>query len=196
MISKSELREIFKQKRNKLTTEEVEKKSVLISNNFIKNLFPKIYQNFFNQVFATYIASNNEVKTNTIIDFLIKNNFRFSYPKIIKKNLPLQFILAEKNQKFTTNELYPNLSEPFFGKVVTPDIILVPLVVFDRNLSRVGMGGGFFDRTLEQIKKNNRNIISIGLAYKMQKTDQLILNEKHDQKLDFIVTESDIFSQS
>ena len=68
-----------------------------------------------------------------------------------------------------------------------PDILLVPIVAFDRNLNRIGYGGGFYDRYIKRIKKN-KNIITIGLAYSFQKVKKIKIN-KNDMKLNFILTD-------
>ena len=75
------------------------------------------------------------------------------------------------------------------NKIVFPDILLVPLVAYDDNLNRVGYGGGFYDRYIKKLRKK-KNIITIGLAYSFQKVKQIQTN-KHDVKLDFIVTEKE-----
>ena len=60
-------------------------------------------------------------------------------------------------------------------------------MAFDSNLNRVGYGGGFYDRYIKRIKKNQK-IITIGLAYSFQKIKKIPIN-KYDNKLDFIITE-------
>ena len=47
------------------------------------------------------------------------------------------------------------IPEPVSDKVVYPDILLVPIVAFDKNFNRIGYGGGFYDRYIKKIKKNN-----------------------------------------
>ena len=78
------------------------------------------------------------------------------------------------------------IPEPITDKIVSPNILLVPLVAFDKHLNRVGYGGGFYDRYLERVKKI-KNIMTIGLAYSFQKVKKIPVN-KYDIKLDFIVT--------
>ena len=79
------------------------------------------------------------------------------------------------------------IPEPISNKVKYPDILLVPLVAYDKNFNRIGYGGGFYDRYIKKIKKNKK-IITIGLAYSFQKVKKIPINE-YDIKLDFIVTE-------
>ena len=79
------------------------------------------------------------------------------------------------------------IPEPISNKVIYPDIILVPLVAFDKYLNRIGYGGGFYDRYLKKIKKRKK-ILTIGLAYSFQRVKK-IEAEQNDIKLDFIITE-------
>ena len=79
------------------------------------------------------------------------------------------------------------IPEPTSNKAIYPNILLVPLVAFDKNLNRLGYGGGFYDRYIKKIKKIKK-VITIGLAYSFQKVKKVPISE-HDIKLDFIITE-------
>ncbi len=193
---KSKLREVFKQKRSSLSREEVAKKSQQINQNFIENLLPKIYQKNSDKIFSLYLPSGNEVTTNLIAEHFKKNKIKFSYPKIFKKNHPLEFILADENQQFAPNKFFPKILEPISGEKILPDFLILPLLTFDADLSRLGMGGGFFDRTIQNLKTRKSEIIAIALAYDVQRLCRNLPIEKTDQRLDFIVTEKNIFSAS
>ncbi len=71
-----------------------------------------------------------------------------------------------------------------------PEILIVPLVAFDRSGGRLGYGGGFYDRTLERLRAR-RATLAIGFAYSAQEAVDLPL-EATDQPLDMIVTESEV----
>ena len=71
-----------------------------------------------------------------------------------------------------------------------PEILIVPLVAFTLDGGRLGYGGGFYDRTLERLRKR-RATLAIGFAYAAQAAETLPL-EPTDQPLDLIVTESDV----
>jgi 5-formyltetrahydrofolate cyclo-ligase len=71
-----------------------------------------------------------------------------------------------------------------------PEILIVPLVAFDARGGRLGYGGGFYDRTLEQLRAR-RATLAIGFAFDAQEAEDLPL-EMTDQPLDMIVTESGI----
>ena len=82
------------------------------------------------------------------------------------------------------------IPEPFLSKIFYPDILLVPMVGYDKNLNRLGYGGGFYDRYIEKIEKRKK-VIKIGLAFSYQKINSVPVN-KYDKKLDFIITEKGI----
>ncbi len=68
-----------------------------------------------------------------------------------------------------------------------PDLVIAPLVGFDRFGGRLGQGGGHYDRALERLRRNGP-VFVLGLAYAGQEVDRLAL-EPHDQTLDAVLTE-------
>ncbi|SMH51723.1 5-formyltetrahydrofolate cyclo-ligase [Maritimibacter sp. HL-12] len=77
---------------------------------------------------------------------------------------------------------------PEAGGEVVPEVLIVPLVAFDRSGGRLGYGGGFYDRTLEALRAT-RPTLAIGYAYAAQEAEALPL-EPTDQPLDAIVTDA------
>ncbi len=79
---------------------------------------------------------------------------------------------------------------PVLDEFFEPEVVIVPLVAFDRHGGRLGYGGGFYDRTLERLRAK-RATLAIGFAYADQAAEALPL-ESTDQPLDMIVTEGEI----
>ena len=79
------------------------------------------------------------------------------------------------------------IPEPKLVKPIYPDVILIPLVAFDKKLNRLGYGAGYYDRYIEKIT-TKKNILKIGLALSCQKINNVPVT-KYDKKLDYIVTE-------
>lgn len=73
---------------------------------------------------------------------------------------------------------------------IVPQVLIVPLVAFDRRGGRLGYGGGFYDRTLEGLRAQGP-VTAIGFAWAAQEDDHLPL-ESVDQPLDLIVTEAEV----
>ena len=74
----------------------------------------------------------------------------------------------------------------FFDKVDI-DIALIPCVAFNNQLFRLGMGGGFYDKTFS----DKKSTLCVGLAYSFQLDDQSF-EEKHDIKMDYVITQNGI----
>jgi len=76
------------------------------------------------------------------------------------------------------------------NETLHPDIVLVPLVGYDKNLNRLGYGAGFYDRALK-ILSLNKKIITIGIGFSFQKTSYIPIN-KNDFTLDYILNEKEL----
>ena len=133
-----------------------------------------------------YYPYNYELDTLGIMRKLEVKKFNILLPKI-KTNSQMNFFKWSTSDPLITNIF--GIPEPISKKIMYPDIILVPLVAFDNNLNRIGYGGGFYDRYISKIKKNKK-VLTIGLAFSFQKVRRIPIN-KHDIKLDYIVTEKD-----
>jgi len=111
-------------------------------------------------------------------------------PVIRGAGLPLNFSRWEPDcplKEGPFGAMIPEVDE-FFD----PEIVIVPLVAFDRKGGRLGYGGGFYDRTLELLR-GKRPTLAIGFAWAAQEADTLPL-EPTDQPLDMVVTETGILS--
>jgi len=76
---------------------------------------------------------------------------------------------------------------PVEGAVLVPEVLIVPLVAFDRRGGRLGYGGGYYDRTLQERRAKGR-VLAVGYAYGAQEVDAVPVSPL-DQNLDWIVTE-------
>jgi len=139
------------------------------------------------KIIGGYYPVNHEIDDLEILKKFEKKKVKISLP-IIKKNFRMNFIQCSLKNVFVINKY--GIPEPTEGKIVYPDILLVPLVAFDRNLNRLGYGAGFYDRSINFLKKR-KNTITIGLAFDFQEVS-LIPVSKYDQKLDYIVTNNKI----
>ena len=106
-------------------------------------------------------------------------------PVIQGAGRPLQFRLWEPDSRIEPGPFGAMI--PAAGDWMTPEIVIVPLVAFNRRGGRLGYGGGFYDRTLEQLRQRGP-VLAIGFAYAAQEDDDLPI-EPTDQPLDMIITE-------
>ena len=139
-----------------------------------------------NKIIGGYYPYNHEVNVVPLLEKFEKSNYIISLPKI-GKNSSMNFFVWSTNDPFNINEY--GIPEPIANRMIFPDVLLVPLVAYDKNFNRVGYGGGFYDRYIKRTKKI-KNILTIGLAFSNQKVKKIPI-EKNDVKLDFIITEKD-----
>ncbi len=111
-------------------------------------------------------------------------------PVIIAAGQPLKFRSWEPDCALIKGAFGAMIPET--GDWMIPQIVIVPLVAFDRGGGRLGYGGGFYDRTLEKLRKTQPTM-AIGFAYEAQQDAKLPL-EATDQPLDLIVTERGIIT--
>ena len=134
-----------------------------------------------------YYPINSEIGCLDILEKLEKNNFKISLP-ITKKNHDMDFY--EWSFQNPLKISYQGIPEPNSKKKVFPDVLIVPLVGFDRYKFRLGYGGGFYDRYISKILKFKK-ILTVGFAFSFQEISKIPIN-KFDQKLNFILTDKEI----
>ena len=149
--------------------------------------FVKKKKNLNKKIMGGYYPVNNEIDDLKILKKFEKKKIKISLP-LIKDNFNMDFIECSLKGPFVINKY--GIPEPRNGKIVYPDILLVPLVAFDKNLNRLGYGGGYYDRLIQLLKKKKKVII-IGLAYDFQEYHTIPVS-KYDQKLDCVVTNKKI----
>ena len=135
------------------------------------------------RVIGAYYPYNYEVGSKEIFRKLEKFNYHLTLPKI-SKNYQMNFFQWSTKDPLRINKY--GIPEPVSDVIKLPNILLVPLVAFDKNKNRIGYGGGFYDRYIKKLKKK-KEILIIGLAYSFQKVKKIPVT-KHDVQLDFIVT--------
>ena len=131
-----------------------------------------------------YFPYNYEVNILPILERFENLNYSLLLPKI-DKNSQMNFFNWSTKDPLNINQY--GIPEPITSKIKYPDVLLVPLVAYDKNFNRIGYGGGFYDRYIKRIKKIKK-IITIGIAYSFQRVDKVPV-DKYDIKLDFIITE-------
>jgi 5-formyltetrahydrofolate cyclo-ligase len=174
--------------RNKIlkVRERINKKNIKIDLNKITNLFKE--KKITKKSIGGYFPVNFEVDDLELLRKLQKKNFIISLP-VVKKNFQMDFYKWSFSDPLKINKY--GIPEPEKKVLVYPDILLVPLVAFDKKLNRLGYGGGYYDRLIEKLSKKKK-IIKIGLALSVQKINEVPIN-KYDKRLDYIVTNKYIY---
>ena len=109
---------------------------------------------------------------------------------VIEENNSMNFFSWKKNEVLKVNRY--GMLEPIKSKQNIPNIMLVPLLAFDKDKYRLGYGKGFYDRYLNKYLKTFKNILTVGVAFSFQKHHKLPINNK-DVKLNYILTEKGIY---
>lgn len=167
------------------------KKYYEISNLFFNPFIDLIKSKYKKKILkvALYYPSSFEVNILKLLEFNYISKQKLLLP-IIEKNLSMNFFPWKKNEVLQVNKY--GMLEPIKSKENIPDIMLVPLLVFDSDKYRLGYGKGFYDRYLNKYLKKFNNILTIGVAFSFQKLHKLPINNK-DVKLNYVITEKGIY---
>ena len=163
------------------TREKFNKKNIQIDFNQIIKILKK--ENISKKIIGGYYPVNFEIDDLALLREFKKNRFKISLP-VIKNNFQMDFYPWTLSEPLKINRY--GIPEPEIKNIVYPDVLLIPLLAFDKNLNRLGYGGGYYDRLIERLSKK-KNIIKIGLAFSIQEIDKVPIN-MYDKKLDYIVT--------
>ncbi len=151
--------------------------------------FPLQARADFNGVSAFH-PFESEIDTRVLLGRLAGEGWTTCLPIVLGKGLPLEFrrwLPGEPLVKGVLGIERPPETSP----VVEPDILIIPLLAFDRQGFRLGYGGGFYDRTLEKLRVLNK-FFAIGVGYSAQEVSD-VPHGSHDQPLDYMMTEKEIF---
>jgi 5-formyltetrahydrofolate cyclo-ligase len=110
-------------------------------------------------------------------------------PVVVARGRPLEYRRWHPGIAMTTGRYSFNIPHPAEGTAVTPDVLLVPLLGFDKDGYRLGYGGGYFDRTLAAYPMRPK---TIGVGFEIGRLET-IHPQTHDIPMDMIVTERGVF---
>lgn len=137
-------------------------------------------------VISGFFPYQSEIDTRPLLGRLAGEGWTTALPIVIALGQPLEFrrwLPGEPTVPGKWDIPRPPKSSP----LVEPDVLLVPLLAFDRKGFRLGYGGGFYDRTLELLR-SKKPVTAIGVGYAAQEVDS-VPHDAHDQMLDFVMTE-------
>lgn len=189
MNDKKTLRRFYKNKRNELSTDEI--------NILSQKIFLKLNSNFSleNKTIHSFlpIEKLKEVNTRIFIHNIWNENknIKIVVSKSNFKNFDLQHYYLSKSTKLVENNY--GIFEPVKAvpcNIKKIDLVLVPLLCFDKMGNRIGYGKGFYDRFLSQLpSKTNK----IGLSF-FAPVNQIFEVINTDVKMDYCITPNKIFT--
>ena len=185
---KTNLRKLYKSKRNELSLSEIDELSLQIANRLLKlSVWDKTYYHLF-----LTIEEQKEVQTEYILHILHAIDKEVVVPKSDFKTAALINYLLTDNTRIQKNKY--NIPEPVDGIEVPNnkiDVVFIPLLAFDEKGNRVGYGKGFYDNMLN---KCSPDCIKIGVSF-FEATEDLITDIfECDIPLDYCVTPEKIYS--
>ncbi|MFH0875292.1 MAG: 5-formyltetrahydrofolate cyclo-ligase [archaeon] len=181
---KENIRKKLLLQRNKLTADEIDRRS-----NLIKKTLASMeeYKNAKSIFF--YISFNSEVDTHALINEAILDGKQVLVPKINNDNIDIYEIDTFDNlKKNKFGILEPAIAQKHEASVI--DLCIVPGIAFDKKGNRLGFGKGYYDKILKKI-----NSKKIALAYDFQIIEN-VPKEEYDISMDILVTESGIIKCS
>jgi len=179
---RNKLRATIKQQRKALSNAELEKAAHAL----FLNCTP-----FFSDVksVAGYQAMSGEIPLNPIFDYCHNQGITTLLP--IMRNKALMFAPFDATTSFSTKQYGIQEPDADESQWLTPnelELVLVPLVAFDKTCNRIGMGGGFYDRSFEFRKTAAGPPTLVGVAHELQRVDDVFV-EDWDVGLDFVVSD-------
>lgn len=183
---KKQLRAAYIQKREALTNDQLEDKSIAIANQTLK--LP-IWEAEMFSIFLS-IQEKKEVNTDYLLHILQGKDKHIAVSRSNLKDYTMQHYLLTDNTKIQINSW--GIPEPVEGIELSPlqiEVVFIPLMAFDAKGNRVGYGKGFYDRFLAACKPD---VVKVGLSF-FEAEEQLIPGHENDIALDYCVTPEQIY---
>lgn len=187
MKSKNQLRKIYKSKRKELTKKEIEEFSNKIFNKFLITDFIHL------STFHIYLSieTQNEVKTNEIISYLLSNNKKIIVPKVEDDELKHYILTKKTNLQLNQWNILEPIDAEEFNQLEEIELVFIPLLINDKSGNRIGYGKGFYDRFLNKL---NSNTVKVGLNF--FESIEYVNSETHDIPIDYLISPFKIESLS
>jgi 5-formyltetrahydrofolate cyclo-ligase len=185
---KAEIRDLIRPLRRLISPEYRNKASIAAAEHFIhSSLFPT------NQHLACYLALPEEMDALPLIQALQQQQ-KCCYVPIIASasdDKTLAFARYEQGTALRPNryQILEPYNSPEIRSAHELDIVITPLLAFDKQGNRLGTGGGFYDYTFSFLREAaQQRPLLLGLAYEIQQVEQLP-EEAFDVRLDGVLTE-------
>ncbi len=143
-------------------------------------------------VISGYIPIQSEIDPVPLMEKLKSRGVQLCLPVVTENNKPLEFHAWTPGDELNIGPF--DVEEPLpTAKPMVPEIVLVPLLAFDKKGRRLGYGGGFYDRTLKTLRAANPHLCAVGIGYASQQIPK-VPTDVGDQGLDWVLTETGAIS--
>jgi 5-formyltetrahydrofolate cyclo-ligase len=137
-------------------------------------------------VVAGYWPMDTEIDTRPLLRRLVQMDHPVALPVVVAPGRPLKFRQWTPEVRMQPGP-YGIDVPPDEAEEMDPEVIVVPLLAFDRPGWRLGYGGGFYDRTLRRLRGLDQ-VLAVGVGYAAQRLET-VPHDDLDEPLDWIVTE-------
>ncbi|MDD4126694.1 MAG: 5-formyltetrahydrofolate cyclo-ligase [Methanomicrobium sp.] len=179
---KNKLRNIMREKREELTPEERIVKSEAICRNVLSIIKP-------GETVMGFASKEIEVDTKPLLKMLLKNNNPLVVPIIVKEDVSLRLSYVRDLAHLVPSTF--GVPEPIGNEIPVPDgavdVVILPMLAFDKRGGRLGYGSGYYDRFLEKYP----DVTKIAMAFACQEADEVPL-EDNDVLMDYVITENGV----
>ncbi len=159
----------------------------------LKDNFLAAFEVQSDQSVAAYWPFRDEIDVRPLLAALEAMGCNCLLPVMIGRKEPLQFHQWKPGDVLESSR-FGVLEPSKFHPSTTPDVVILPLLAFDRHGMRLGYGGGYYDRTLNALRRKGE-VLAIGVAYHDQEMDD-IPHDAYDQKMDALVTDQAVIQFS
>ena len=139
-----------------------------------------------NFILGVYWPFQAEFDPRPLIDWLVATGSAVALPAVTDKKGPLEYRAWRPGEELVDGVW--GIPAPKAREIVLPQVVLAPLVGFDRRSYRLGYGGGYFDRTLAALSPRP---LAIGVGFEMARIET-IYPQAFDIPMDIVVTEAEI----
>ena len=183
VLDKSTLRQEMIRKRQLLSTEDRLSLSRRIGDHLLAHPIVKNVSSL-----SVFVGMEDEIDSMPWLAQLAQRGMTIALPRVIRARTPLSMRLWQPGDAFEVSRF--GVSEPSLDRPeVRPELVVAPLLAFDLHGWRLGYGGGFYDRTLEQFRADGQSVHVVGVAFGFQQVDA-VPTGPHDQRLDGMIVET------
>jgi 5-formyltetrahydrofolate cyclo-ligase len=186
VIFKKKLRKEIREKRDRIPASDRKNRSKIIAEKFYNTNYYTESHNI-----MAYYPFGSEIDTSLVIIRALENNKSIILPKVFDQELKLYYLDKFSEQlekgKYGIMEPIPRLCRT--AKIKDVDLAIIPGLGFDKNLNRLGYGGGFYDRLLTLIPGE---VKKVAFCFDVQVVGSIPVSE-YDIKIDILITESKIY---